>query len=59
MTTAEPSCFTARPSEGGGYYGDRAWVATVTKEPVLEKAGLLEAGNGGVQARDEAGLLRT
>ena len=58
MTTAEPSCFTARPSEGGGYYGDRAWVATVTK-PVLEKARLLEAGDGGVQARDDAGLLRT
>lgn len=55
VTTVRPSRFTAR-RPGGGYLGDGACVATVTKELAVEKAGA--AGGGevtGVQAAGRPG----
>lgn len=43
MTTVQPSRFTAR-RRGGGYLGDGACVATVTKELAVQKA---RAAGGG------------
>lgn len=47
MTSAQPSRFTAG-RRGGGYLGDGAWVTTVTKERVEEKA-TDAGGRGGVR----------
>lgn len=57
VTTGRPSRFTAG-RRGGCYIGDGAWVATVARERVEEKAAAAEdwGGDGRVQAAGGPGL---